>query len=352
MILSDKNKPISELSLKDLVIKIANARGYLFSRWKTILVFALIGLAMGLISSLVKRTVYTADLTFVLEDGGDSGGRLGQYAGLASMAGIDIGSGGGIFQGDNIMELYKSRKMIEQTLLSKSSIGGKKVLLIERYIKAYKLREKWDEKSYLKNIDFSDSTRFDIRQDSIIGNIVTEINKKCLLVSKPDKKLTIIKVEVKSIDELFAKAFTESLVGNVNNFYVKTKTKKSLENIAILQHQTDSVRSVMNGSINTSASVIDATPNLNPTRQVLRASVQRSQFSAETNKAILSELVKNLELSKISLRKETPLIQVIDEPVLPLDKDKPSKAIYMVLGSLVFSIFSVVYLLLKRSLAN
>jgi uncharacterized protein involved in exopolysaccharide biosynthesis len=35
-------------------------------------------------------------------------------------------------------------------------------------------------------------------------------------------------------------------------------------------------------------------------------------------------LVKNLEISKVSLRKETPLIQVIDKPVYPLIKKRIS----------------------------
>jgi len=83
---------------------------------------------------------------------------------------------------------------------------------------------------------------------------------------------------------------------------------------------------VMNGAINNAAAVSDATPNLNITRQIQRvAPIQRSQFNAETNKTILAELVKNLELSKISLHKETPLIQVIDYPVFPLTVEKMSR---------------------------
>ena len=59
--------------------------------------------------------------------------------------------------------------------------------------------------------------------------MVETINKSFLEVTKPDKKLSIIKVSFKSQDEIFAKSFTDKLVENVNDFYVNTKTKKSVK---------------------------------------------------------------------------------------------------------------------------
>src|SRR5690606_823126 len=96
---------------------------------------------------------------------------------------------------------------------------------------------------------------------------------------KPDKKLSIIKVEVTSPDEVFSKAFNENLVRRVNDFYIQTKTKRSTDNIATLQHKVDSVQAVMTDAIYSAAKVSDATPNLNPTRQVQRLGpAQKAQF--------------------------------------------------------------------------
>lgn len=55
-------------------------------------------------------------------DESNKGAGLSQYASLASMAGIDLGgsSSGGIFQSDNILELYKSRLMIEKSFTKRS----------------------------------------------------------------------------------------------------------------------------------------------------------------------------------------------------------------------------------------
>lgn len=342
-----------EVSLRELILNLRNWWRYLLSKWYIIVAFGLLGAVLGLGYAFMKKPVYTATTTFVLE-AGDKGGGLSQYAGLASMVGIDLGGGGGgLFQGENILELYKSRTMISKTLLSITDFEGRKQLLIDRYITYNKLREKWAKKPELRNISFAENGQYkgarqQLIHDSIISVIVKDIEKNYLTVGKPDKKLNIIEVNVKAKDELFAKAFNEQIVQNVNEFYLQTKTKKSLENVAILQQKTDSVRAAMTGAIYQASGVLDATPNLNPTRQTQRmAPMQNAQAGAEVNKAILGELVKNLELSKISLKKETPLIQVVDEPVLPLEKDNVGKLKTLIIGG-VLGVFLISLILISR----
>ncbi|WP_432712689.1 lipopolysaccharide biosynthesis protein [Pedobacter sp.] len=347
-----------EISLKELLLKLGTLYRYLVSKWLIILIFGALGGIVGYVFAYLNKVSYTATTTFVLE-GGESGGGLGQYSGIASMVGIDIGggnSGEGLFQGENIIELYKSRRMIQKTLLSKVSIDGKEQMLIDKYIQFNGMRDSWKEIPELKNIQFverskPDNIQFSRLQDSLLGKITNDINLNYLTVMKLDKKLSIIKVSVKAENESFAKNFNEQIVKNVNDFYIQTRTKKALENVVLLQQKTDSVRAVMNGSIYTAAVISDATPNLNPTRQVQRqAPLQKAQFSAETNKAMLAELVKNLELSKITLHKETPLIQVVDEPIYPLEKHKLSKLKAMFIGAILLSLIAALGLTMKKIL--
>ncbi|WP_449437235.1 Wzz/FepE/Etk N-terminal domain-containing protein [Pedobacter steynii] len=324
---------------------------YVFQKWKLIFIIGIIGAVMGLAYSIYKKPTYTATLTFVLEDGEGMGGALGQYAGLASMVGIDLGgaSGGGIFKGDNIMELYKSRSIIVKALMSKLD---DKDLLIDRYITFNNLKSKWADKPELKSINFHvPANQFTVQHDSILTTAVKNINKNMLKVSKPDKKLNIIKVEVEAKDEVFAKKFTETLVKEVNEFYTETKTKKSTENLRILQKQTDSVKSELKMAISGVANFNDAIPNANPSRQILKVPSQNRQIDVKANTAILEELVKNLEISKVSSRNNRPLIQVIDSPILPLQDDKVSLAKGGLIG-LVLSVLLCIFFLSLRKLFN
>ncbi|GAA0880920.1 hypothetical protein GCM10009119_38900 [Algoriphagus jejuensis] len=343
-----------EILVKDLFLKIREWWDYLFNYWWIILLSGIVGASLGLVYSLSNRQIFTAEITFVLEEGDGVGvGGLSQYAGIASMAGVDLGGGGGgIFQGDNILELYKSRRMIQETLLAKDTFQGKEQLLIDRYIDFNNLREDWDKIPSLKDIRFDNSEKFTRTQDSIVGEFVDRINQGTLKVTKPDANLSIISVKVKSEDEFFAKSFADNIVDKVNNFYVKTKTKKSMENLSILQNQADSVREVLNASLGEVAQALDASFNLNPAYQTLRVASQKKQIDVQANSAIYQEIVKNLEMAKISFRNAKPLIQVIDVPVFPLKKERFGIAKGIVLGGVLFGIFAVVSLIARRVISQ
>lgn len=344
-----------EASLKDLILSMRDWVRYFWVKKIIIIIAGIAGAGLGFLYALNKKPVYTATTSFVLETGGKGSG-LSAYAGLASSFGIDLGgAGSGLFEGDNILELYKSRNMISKALLSEGVFGNKKQLLIDRYIDFNKLRKNWEEKPELKNITFSSSNIYqDPRQqrlhDSIISRIVNIIDKNLLQVNKIDKKMNIINVRVICKDELFAKYFNEKLVENVNRFYLDTKTKKNLENVSILQTKTDSVRGILAGAINRAVAVADATPNQNPTRMAQReAPIQNARINAAVNEEVLGTLLQNLELSKISLLKEAPLIQIVDSPILPLPANRLGKLLGLIIGSFVAGILVLIYLFVRKS---
>jgi uncharacterized protein involved in exopolysaccharide biosynthesis len=68
----------------------------------------------------------------------------------------------------------------------------------------------------------------------------------------------------------------------------------------------------------------------------------------QANTAILTELVKQTELAKVTLRKETPLIQVIDRPILPLKKEKFGKAKGLFIGGFLAGFLVVLGLIVRR----
>ncbi|MGF7079844.1 lipopolysaccharide biosynthesis protein [Mucilaginibacter sp. UYCu711] len=348
------NNDPDKASLKDLILKLKEWWLYLLSKWVIILIVGLLGGAIGVGYAYSKKPVYEAALSFALED--DKSGGVGPAAGLASQFGIDLGgSGGGAFAGDNLLGLMKSRSIVEKTLLTPIIIYNKKQTLAQYYIAFNKYRKSWDDKPKLKGIDFqpgADRTKFNLQQDSILGTFYNDIVKSSLSVDKVDKKLSIITIKVHSPNELFAKYFAEVLAKTVSDFYVDTKTRKSVQNVQILQKQVDSIRRELNSAITGAASSADFNPNPNPSLQVLRAPTDRRKVDVQANTAILTELVKNLEISKISLRKETPLIQVIDSPILPLDKTQLSKRNSLMVGGILAGMLICVFLILKKILTD
>ena len=342
-----------EISLRELIEKAKEWWHYLLSQWKIIVLAGIIGACLGLAYSFIKKPIYTATLSFALEDE-KGGGGLGGALGLASSFGIDLGGGGGsIFTGSNLTELFKSRAMVEQTLLSPVVVDGKTISLAEMYIQNKEWRDEWNDKPKLAAIQFLPDTKrkyFTRVHDSILGVMYQDLSKTGLSVGQKDKKISIITIDVNSTNELFSKYFTEALVKEVSDFYVTTKSKKARMNMDILERQTDSIRRELNGAITGVAVANDNTFGLNPAMNVRRAPSARRQVDVQANTAILTELVKQTELAKVTLRKETPLIQVIDQPILPLKKEKFGKAKGIVLGGVLAGFLIVMVLIVRRVL--
>lgn len=351
------SKPIEndEISVKELIQKVKEWYLYLISKWKIIFLAGIIGAGFGIMYSMSKKTIYTASLTFALEDE-KSGGGFGGALGLASSFGLDLGgSGGGIFASSNLTELFKSRSMVEKTLLMPVKVNGKIISLAEMYIQNNGWREAWSKNPKLSKIEFlpnSNRKIFTRMQDSIFGNMYQSLLASGLSVGQKDKKNAITNIDVSSTNELFSKYFCEALARQVGTFYVETKSKKARLNMAILERQVDSIRRELNGAITGVAIANDNTFNLNPALNIRRAPSARRQVDVQANTAILTELVKQAELAKVTLRKETPLIQVIDSPILPLAKARFGKAKGILIGGFFGGFLMIFYLIFRKIWKN
>ena len=355
-IMTDQQNQIDndEISLKELIQKIQEWIAYLKTQWKLIIGIAALGGIIGFVYASFQKPSYLATTTFVLEE--DKGGVMGGAMGLASSFGFDLGGGGGgLFTSSNIIELMKSRLVVEKTLLNPVQVAGKEISLADFYIQITELKEGWAKKPKLANISFpinADRTKFSLEQDSILQTISAGLTKNNLVIAQKDKKVSIISLTVKTESELFSKLFCEQLLKETSDFYIETKSKKSRLNVDILQHQADSIRAELNSAITGVATASDNVYNLNPALNVKRTPSTRRQVDVQANTAILSQLVAQLELSKVSLRKETPLVQVIDRPILPLEKDKVGRLKSLVLGGFLAGFLIVFYLVFGKVYRN
>jgi hypothetical protein len=324
-----------EISLKELIQKAGEWFAFFKSKWKTIVLAGIIGGVLGLGYSFTKKTIYTAKLSFALEEKGSGGGNLSSLAAQFGLGGIG-GSEGGVFSGGNMIELLKSRFLIEKTLLSTVTINGKSDLLLNRYIRFNKLDKKWAKKKSLADLKFtsSDRSKFTLQQDSVLGVISIGLMKNNIAVAQQDKKLSIINVVFASTDEIFAKVFSEKLIETVTDFYIETKTKKSRGNVMLLQNRADSVQRELNAALYGRAQFGDQ--NMGLIRQQAAVPKLKQEMRVQMLGTLYGELVKNLEFAKLTLMREEPLVQIIDQPILPLPKARLGKLKAMVMGGILF----------------
>ncbi|MBC7588831.1 MAG: lipopolysaccharide biosynthesis protein [Chitinophagaceae bacterium] len=337
-----------EIYLFDLIASAKNAMAFILSKWVLITVVCILGAIGGIVYAWLKEPVYTAEMKFASEN--DKPGQMGGYLGIASQLGIDIGSSSAsAFQGDNLIEFLQTNTIITKTLLSNYNNH----LFIDEYIINHHLNKDWAADELLSKIKFQKDASPDRVRDSILGKVYTRIIKDQLSVDRPDKKLSFIVMKMRDNNEAFSKAFVEMLATNTINFYTEYKIKKAKQNFDILKHQVDSVRNTLYSNIENVAVVNDL--NVNPLKQQGRTGGQKIQINATVNSALYTELIKQLGLAQITLQRETPLIQIVDKPILPLKKEKPGRLLTGILFGLGSFVAIVSILLIanwfKRGLA-
>lgn len=342
----------NEISFSDILLRIKTFFIIIKKKWHLIIITGFISATILLVTFWNEKPTYTAELSFAMEEEKAGSGGLGGALGLASSLGIDIGGGaGGAFATTNLTELMKSRLMIEKALLKSVQIGNQKTSLAQYYLDLNGIQKKWSTSFKNKNISFlpdDDVTNFSFEKDSIFKILYKDlISKEKLNIIQKDKKITITSVIVKNKDELFAKKFCENLASEVSNFYIQTKSKKAKINLEVLQKQVDSVKSELNSSLRNLANEIDYVYNLNPALNSKGVASKKRQIDVQTNSEILKNLIVQLELAKINLRKETPLIQIIDKPKLPLEHEEFGKLNAILFGFFIGVLFAISFYVIK-----
>ena len=301
-----------EITLTDIWIKVQEWSAFLWKRKAWIIAVAFLFAIGGYLKVKLTKPVYSATLTFSLEQGGSGGSSL---SGLASQFGFSMGgNGGGMFSGENLLTLMKSRRLVEDVLLTPVSLNGDSVLLINQYVSTWpELKEHWDSTGLYP---FDAQKAKQRAQDSALGVIYFAIAEKSLGVSKQDEEQSFVSISYSGHDEAFTGAFVEQLASQATEFYIESKTANNRANIAKLQRRVDSVTSELEVAMVSAGRANDA--NMFTVQSAAKVSSLEKQMKVTMLTTLYGELVKNLELSKTLAAREEPLITVIDRPHYPL----------------------------------
>jgi hypothetical protein len=334
------------VSMKEFITKLGEWMHYFVGKWKLFLIVIPIGALLGVLYSYTRKPLFVADVTFVVED--PKSGSLSGYSGIASQLGVDLGglsgsSGSGVFSGDNIIGFLKSKLIVEKVLLGDTLLNGKRITLADMYMNICQWRQRkgWRDNPAMDNFYFPiDNTPDDLNrlQDSVIKIVYNAIIKNNLNVDKVDKKYTFIGATTISPDEIFSQVFDDRLVNAATSFYIKTKTQSAQQNVDKLQREADSVLYILNKK--TYSAALSQDLNLNPATHVATVGAEFENRDKIVLAAMYEEIVKDLELAKMNLAQESPIIQVIDVPRLPLQVKN-----FGYLKGFVFGVFIAGFLL-------
>jgi hypothetical protein len=145
--------------------------------------------------------------------------------------------------------------------------------------------------------------------------------------------------------------FCNRMIKQSTDFFVSTKTKRLRSNVDRLQQRADSIGAILNHKTYDLSTANQSLLDINPAYTRANANVDIKERDKIVLSTIFSETVKNLESSKTMLAQETPTVQIVDEPELPLKKNKLKYSIAILSGMIICGLLFSFYKLLTRKKA-
>ena len=325
----------NEATLKDVIISI---RDYIKELKKKIfLIFSLVFLSLiiGYFYSLSKHENYIATISFIVEDNTE-GLNISSMNGMASQFGFDFGGNSpSSFSQQNVIELLKSRRIIESTLNQYSIISDVNSKFLDHYVEINNLIE--DSSSLNINETFTDS----------ITNVVwKQILKGKLSLTYQNDDASILNLNYVSPTPEFAKNFSEGLINQMSDMYSEYQTEKTRLSLKNLQNRSDSIFYELQQAERNLARVKDR--NTKVITSSGRLDEIKYMREVKVLNAMYLELVKNLEVLKMTLLEDTPIIQVVDYPILPLQSIKKPAIFWVFIFGLVGFLVTSFYIIVRK----
>jgi hypothetical protein len=306
----------------------------------------LLGAVLGWLVSVVwPDRDFVATYTISTEEKNSSA-----WENLLAQFGMDVSgnSPANVFQGESLVKLFHTRSMIEKALITPTALPSGDIVYLGDY---FFVRSKASMLPEFEGFQFVKGDSGIIRgysslQDSALWFTCKYVLEEVVSASRPEKKLTFIELNCDDRSDTMAMAMAGKMIQTVGSFYTENLTYKARRNLNVLQQELDSVKKELNKNMYQSSMLNDE--DVNATRQVLRVDQNRKLIDLQISMTLFGELTKNIQLAEISLRKETPLIQIIDSPRLPLEYKGLNPCWFWAIGSGLGGMLAILLVLLRN----
>ncbi len=315
----DSKKEDDEISLIDLLAVLLHRKWLVIGMTLGVAVFALVFSIISLVLPPDKSFLpnqYTPQAQMLINNDDSSSSSLGNLSSLASMAGVNLGSSGGISYSELAKYLVNSNTVqdsviekfnfIEEWEIKKSPKASSRKQLSK------KLKSDFDEDSGVFTVSFTD---IDAKLGQEVVNYVVE------LLEKRFKELGVDKNELQKTN----------LEENINNTY---------NQIVILQKQIQDIEK----SVNNVYSPYNA-PSI-----VMDTTLIKMELSVQEE--VYKQLKAQYESLKVTMASEQPIFQILEYAEIPDQKSKPSRGKLCIIITFAAFFISVFIAFLLNAISN
>ena len=319
----------------------------------------LIGVVLGFVVAILTPNQYSSSSMFTPNYGQQESGASG-LKGLASLAGIDIGSMGG---SSNEISPMLYGKIIESAVFKMAILSAplqnlEQAATVREYLNQDSSTFLTTVKSYTIGLPAKVIALFKSEKDNAAPLLINGIEK----ISEEDYKLfeqldELIQININdkdgyielvatTQDPLVSAQLAKQSEALLQKEIIGLKTKGSLELLTYLETQFEQKRNLLNKAQDNLSRFKDQ--NMNIARYSFSNSQIRLETELQTANSVFTNVNAQLEQVKLQVAKETPVFSIIKPVVIPNEKSAPSSFMILLIYIFLALIASVGFVLVKE----
>lgn len=302
-------------------------------KWIIIGITSLFTVSGGLYSYSLKEEFRSEGK--ILPEIQSKSGSIGQFAGLAALAGVDIAaatSGSDAVRPDLYPDVVRSTPFFLELFKSKFKNKSGKEIVFQDFYNRVVLNGKnklEDQKS-----KYSESENY------ITLSLQSEKNIKDLkkrIICIYEKKTGIISISVKLPDPVLAADVTHFTLKYLTQYIINYRTEKESRDLIFLEDRLRTARGKYYNSQNRKAEYSDQMPLEYLKNQSIDVQRERIESDYKISSTFYNSLLQKYEEAKLKKQQITPIIKILDPPVVSNIKVEPNRSM-IIIGFTFFGI--------------
>ncbi len=331
---------------------------------KFIIKSAVIAAVIGVLVAILTPNTYTASSMFTPNSSGSSPAGASGLKGLASLAGINIGS---MTEGSKEISPMLYGKILESYTFKKSLLDAP----LKNLEEIISLRDYFEQESSSffgiikeytiglpsKIIEWFKSEPKEASLQSVEGmNTISEEEFEYFEMIDEILSLTINDKDgyLEIVGESKLPQLAAQLVKNAENILqnqiIAIKTKSSSELLAYLEEQYTIKNKLLREAQDNLANFKDR--NLNIARSSFSNAQTRLETALQIETSVFQNVVTQLEQVKLQVAKDTPVFSFLKPVVVPTEKSAPKRSLIVIIWLFLGVVIGIGYLLAKEPLLD
>lgn len=308
---------------------------HIWVRRKALLKWCIVGMVTGIVIAYSIPREYECVVRLAPEKANQSMGGLRGMSDMAAMMGINVGTGNNT-GGLNEMvypEILRSTPFMSQFANIPVEVDGAKTTLME-YLDKDQKKAWWSylfaapgkALEWLRGSDSDSQAQYNpYKPNKEMRSFYETLSKR--ISAGADKKTDLISVQVMMQDPMVAAIVADSVVSKLQEFMIQYQTSKARHDLNNSQMLLKKATAEYDIAMDELAKAQDQNRNLISRSAMIHVDNLSNKRNLAYN--LYQQLASQVEVCKLKVQEDTPVVTVLDPPLVPIKAKSPRKMTIM-----------------------